>query len=205
MALFGKKKKPVDSAAESTAEGAEQAPEHGPFDSLTKDTEKGYIDFGPIRVPQVTGMQLVPTVAPGTKTIVSLGLIFGTSRLELRAFASPTSGGSWEKVQEQLENTLVEQKNSVKYRHGRWGKQMLISGPSTGDSHVRVVGVDGRRWFLRVDIMGAAATDSEAFEQAREIIDALVVHRDDEPRPPLSIMPLTLPAGMIRVETPPHV
>lgn len=205
MALFGKNKKLRNSATESTVEDTEQAPDHGPFDSSEKDTEKGYIDFGPIRVPQVTGMQLVPTVAPGTKTIVSLGLIFGTSRLELRVFASPKSGGSWMRVQEQLENTLVNQKNTVKYRSGRWGKQMLVSGPSTGDSQVRIVGVDGRRWFLRIDVMGAAATDPAAFEQARDIIDALVVHRDDEPRPPLSIMPMSLPAGMIRVETPPNV
>ncbi|MDO5720084.1 MAG: DUF3710 domain-containing protein [Actinomycetaceae bacterium] len=205
MALFGRNRNHRESAVDTSPEPEVQIPEHGPYDSLEKETEKGYIDFGPIRVPQVTGMQLVPTVAPGTKTIVSLGLIIGTSRLELRVFASPKSGGSWKRVQEQLETSLTKQKNTVTYRQGRWGKQMLVSGPSTGGSQVRIIGLDGRRWFLRVDVMGAAAADSDAFEQAREIIDALVVHRDDQPRPPLSTIPMTLPAGMIQVETPPNV
>ena len=59
---------------------------------------------------------------------------------------------------------------------------------------VRFIGIDGPRWFLRAVISGPAAVDREKAGLMYALIKATVVHRDDVPREPRSLLPLELPS-----------
>jgi hypothetical protein len=72
-------------------------------------------------------------------------------------------------------------------------KVPVQSGGAFGDRHVRFVGIDGPRWFLRAVIAGKAATDPEAADIIHTMIRRVVVVRGNTPLPPRDLLPLRVP------------
>lgn len=211
MALFGRKKKnkvnavepdnvePENVETESDQQSESDAHVHGPFDISERDVSKGYLDLGPLKLPAIAGIQLQPMFGADKKTIVRMSIVVGNSALQTFVAAAPKSGGAWEQIISGTTESFEAQGGKVTPNDGPWGKELLVQLPvkspdgRQGVAATRIVGVEGDRWVLRIDIVGGAVTDQKAFNAVAMIINNLVVERDDEPRPPLSIIPFTIP------------
>ncbi|MDO5048440.1 MAG: DUF3710 domain-containing protein [Actinomycetaceae bacterium] len=222
MGLFGRKKRhedePVTSgetegsggtgvqdADSSQSEGSARAVPGGPYDISERDASKGYIDLGPLKVPAIAGLQLQPQLGADKKSIVRLNIVVGNSVLQVLVAAGPKSGGGWKKILEGTRESFEKQGAEVDYNeNGPWGEEILAKVPvKTSDGRAaiaptRIVGMDGKRWVLRVDIIGAAVVEQKAFQAVASVISNLVVERDNEPRPPLSVIPMTIPDSIVQ-------
>lgn len=220
MALFRRKKKnqedeatttpesgaqPSTSQQDEAAEAESAEPKHGPYDSSERDASKGYIDLGPLKVPAIAGLQLQPQFAPDKKSINRLNIVVGNSVLQILVAAGPKSGGGWKQILTGTEESFKKQGAEVTHNeNGPWGEELLVKVPvKTADGRPavapsRIIGMDGDRWILRVDIIGGAVVDEKAFQAVATIINNLIVERDSAPRPPLSIIPMTIPEDLIQ-------
>ncbi|MDO5034971.1 MAG: DUF3710 domain-containing protein [Actinomycetaceae bacterium] len=211
MGLFGRKKK--ETSAEVGAEETKPevkdvveeapAPSHGPFDISQRDVSKGYLDLGPLKLPAIAGIQIQPLFAPDKKTIMRLNIVVGNSVLQTIVAAAPKSGGAWKQILDGTQKSFEAQGGQViRNENGPWGEELLVQMPvktpegQDAIAPTRIVGVEGNRWVLRIDIVGGAVVDQKAFEAVAALINLMVVERDSEPRPPLSIIPFVIPAEL---------
>ncbi|MDO5721233.1 MAG: DUF3710 domain-containing protein [Actinomycetaceae bacterium] len=175
----------------------------GPYDASQRDTSQGYLDFGALYLPSVPGVQIQPEFGADGSSINRLGVVVGSSRLNIMVAASPTTGGSWDRVRQKTLESVANEGVKAREVKGRWGTEIqAASSGTTPDGRkvknfIRIVGVEGPRWVLRIDIQGPAAVEEAAFNQVSEIIDNIVVYRDKSPRPPESVIALTLPQELI--------
>lgn len=74
-----------------------------------------------------------------------------------------------------------------------WGTE-LVGTMKAGT--MRVVGVDGPRWMLRMTLAGPADKADQLAELAYEVISRTFVYRGDDPLPAGQALPVTIPAAM---------
>nr|WP_300338467.1 DUF3710 domain-containing protein [Actinomyces sp.] len=190
---------PEQPSREAEQDQAQEAA-RGPWDVAdAPDRAGGRIDLGALRVPAVDGMQLRldspgEGQAPGAVVVVLAG-----SALELRAFAAPRSEGVWDELRADITEELGRSQATYRIEQGPHGPEVLAQVPTQGPegrtvtAPVRLIGVDGPRWFLRGVLQGPAATDEQAAVRLREVLDDVVVVRDGQARPPREILPLHVP------------
>lgn len=177
--------------------------DYGPYDASEKDTDTGYLDFGAVRIPAIEGIQIQPEISPDGSTVRGLNIVVGASVVRVMVFSAPKTGGSWEELRAQTWAALEEQNAKIRERNGRWGTEIHanVAGQLPDGRKVsfntRVVGVEGPRWLLRADIQGPAATEEVAFKQVSEVIDRLVIFRDQSPYPPHTGLPLRIPEDLL--------
>jgi hypothetical protein len=208
---FGRKKaapQPVvpqvpEAVEEARSEAAESgfAPEltGGPFnvDDVDKEILEGdsRLDLGSVNVPIPPGGQLQVEMAPdGSPQAVHLMLPSG--RVTVAAYAAPKSPGTWESVIGDLSNSMEAQSAQLSLEAGPWGNELVAL---TQQAELRFIGVDGYRWMIRLVAAGPAgssAADSELTAASRAILGATVVRRGNDPHPPKSPLPITLPPPM---------
>lgn len=182
---------------------------HGPYDAAEVDTSD-HLDFGSLKVPPQTGIQfrLIGQTAASGSVASRLELRVGSSALHVMVIATPRSGGAWDEIRPQLLADLAAQEAKTREAKGRWGQEIQASVTTTapngakGQIFTRLIGVEGPRWLLRIDLIGPAAVDQEQFKPVAELIDNLVVFRDDVPRPPLTPIPITLPGTLTQTTQP---
>lgn len=188
-----------DGAASGEQDG-EWAGEPGPRDFDEVDTSEGYVDLGSLLVPVIHGMQLQAKVAPDGRTVQQVIIVAGTSGLQVTVAAAPKSGGVWEEVRSDIRADLERHKASVGERRTRYGTELEARYPVTmpdGSQAVtpmRIIGREGPRWFARIDMLGRATADEQEGRRLERVIDRLVIHRDERPRPRLELLPLHVPA-----------
>lgn len=177
--------------------------EYGPWDASEKSTDEGYLDFGALRVPAIEGIQIQPDLSPDGKSVHGLNVVVGSSVVRLIVFSAPKSGDSWDELRTKTMAALTEQKAKIRERKGRWGTEIhaVVAGQLPDGRaftfNTRVFGIQGPRWILRGDIQGPAASEEEAFKQVSQVIDQLVVFRDQSPYPPHTSLPLTIPQDLL--------
>ncbi|GAB3844523.1 DUF3710 domain-containing protein [Nesterenkonia populi] len=192
--------------------GAERAQavlsERTPRDISDLASTKGYINFGSLLVPGVKNQQVRLDIDQKSKKVVSLTIRIGDASLQVQAFSAPKSGGTWDDVRSQIEESVVKQKGRAKHIDGPFGKELHARVPTTlkdgrqGWRAARFIGFEGRRWFLRGVIGGKGAIDRKAAAGAETLFSHLVVSRGDEPLPPRELLPLKPPEGAKRVSVP---
>ncbi|WP_146341737.1 DUF3710 domain-containing protein [Nesterenkonia sp. NBAIMH1] len=193
-------------------EGAQRAAsilsERTPRDVSDLTSTKGYINFGSLLVPGVKNQQVRLDIDQKSKKIVSLTIRIGEASLQVQAFSAPKSGGTWDHVRSQIEESVVKQKGRAKHVDGPFGKELHARVPTTlkdgrqGWRAARFIGFEGRRWFLRGVIGGKGAIDRKAAAGVETLFSHLVVNRGDEPLPPRELLPLNPPEGAKRVRVP---
>lgn len=196
-------------AEELPAEAAEPA-EAGavPQDFSDIDSKKGYLDFGAVLVPAAKDQKVRLDIDQKSKRVVSLTIAVGKSSIQLQPFSAPKSGGIWEDVRGQIEESVVKQKGRVKQVDGRFGKELHARVPTVlkdgrnGWRAARFIGFEGNRWFLRGVIGGRGAIDRSAAQGVEDLFAQIVVVRGDEPLPPRELLRLSPPAGAKRVVVP---
>lgn len=69
---------------------------------------------------------------------------------------------------------------TVEVGRGPWGDEVLAEA---GDGAMRIIGVDGPRWMLRLTLAGPASSRDALAELAREVLARTFVVRGTEPIP----------------------
>lgn len=180
----------------------------GPFDLSELSEPVALVDFGSIKLPPASNVDLRLEIEEGTNRVVAVAIDCMESTLQLQAFAAPKSEGVWQDVRGQLALSIKEQGGVVEERLGSFGPELLAKlpitdehGASQGHRTARFVGVDGPRWFLRGLIGGAAINDPAAASVIEGIFRSAVVDRGSDPIPPRDLLPLAVPPGVV---TPPR-
>ena len=177
----------------------------GPRDASEVDTSTGFVDLGSLRLPAIPGMQLRTQLAKDGRTVLRALVVLGSSGVQVSLAAAPRSGGVWDELREQIRAGMEADGATVRDVRGRYGDELLadllVSLPDGGraTSRMRVIGREGPRWFARIDVLGPAAQSEEAGRAVEQVIDRMVVVRDDAPRARLDLLPLHVPEGAVEV------
>ncbi|WP_158288640.1 DUF3710 domain-containing protein [Ornithinimicrobium flavum] len=175
--------------------------EDGPYDVSEWRDVDGRLDLGALRLPVAKGMQLRLDLEQGSGRVIGATLGFGASQAQVQVFAAPRTVGLWDELRQEIARGLVDAGGAAETVDGLLGKELRARMPGQApDGRVafqpaRFLGVDGPRWFLRVVVNGAAATDDQQLRGILQVVRRIVVRRGDEPRPPREILTLTPPKG----------
>lgn len=195
-------------AAAAPAEAPAEEAGSGPYDSAEIESRKGYIDFGSVLIPGGKDQKVRLDIDQKTKRVVALTISVGQASVQVQPFSAPKSGGTWDEVREQIEESVVKQKGKVKESDGRFGKELVARVPTTlkdgrsGWRVARFIGFEGNRWFLRGVVGGRGAIDRSAAKEAEDLFSKIVVVRGDDPMPPRELLQLRPPEGAKRVVLP---
>lgn len=195
-------------AEDSVADSAEEETSSGPYDVSEIESRKGYIDFGSVLIPGGKDQKVRMDIDQKTKRVVALTISVGQASVQLQPFSAPKSGGTWDEVRQQIQESVVKQKGKVKEAEGRFGKELVARVPTTlkdgrsGWRVARFIGFEGNRWFLRGVVGGRGAIDRSAAKEVEDLFSRIVVVRGDDPMPPRELLQLRPPEGAKRVTVP---
>ena len=221
---FGKKKRQSEEALEASAEENEEAVDaaenvdeaqegvalpkpsaeyegrgdkHGPWDVEDENVPDydEYLDMGSYYLPFLKGIELRVKANRATQQVLGTTITYGSSSVEIEAFAAPKTLGLWDDVRADL----IEANKDAKEVEGVFGTELALPVTVKGGRKVltRIVGVDGPRWMLRGIFSGKAATDPEG-EEAKalnQFFAAIVVERGDDPLAPRDLIPMHPPVA----------
>lgn len=190
------------------AEGVSRDAGSGPYDVSEIESRRGYIDFGALLIPGGKDQKVRLDIDQKTKRVVALTISAGQASVQVQPFSAPKSGGTWDEVRQQIEESVVKQKGKVKETDGRFGKELVTRVPTTlkdgrsGWRVARFIGFEGDRWFLRGVVGGRGAIDRAAAAEVEDLFSRLVVVRGEDPMPPRELLQLRPPEGAKRVAVP---
>ena len=221
---FGKKKRQSEEALEASAEENEEAVDaaenvdeaqegvalpkpsaeyegrgdkHGPWDVEDENVPDydEYLDMGSYYLPFLKGTELRVKANRATQQVLGTTITYGSSSVEIEAFAAPKTLGLWDDVRADL----IEANKDAKEVEGVFGTELALPVTVKGGRKVltRIVGVDGPRWMLRGIFSGKAATDPEG-EEAKalnQFFADIVVERGDDPLAPRDLIPMHPPVA----------
>ena len=221
---FGKKKRQSEEALEASAEENEEAVDaaenvdeaqegvalpkpsaeyegrgdkHGPWDVEDENVPDydEYLDMGSYYLPFLKGIELRVKANRATQQVLGTTITYGSSSVEIEAFAAPKTLGLWDDVRADL----IEANKDAKEVEGVFGTELALPVTVKGGRKVltRIVGVDGPRWLLRGIFSGKAATDPEG-EEAKalnQFFADIVVERGDDPLAPRDLIPMHPPVA----------
>ena len=218
---FGKKKHRDEDVADQTAETAETAAEgaeasaepaypteavaayegrgeeYGPWDVNDEDVPDydDYLDLGAYYRPFLMGIQLRVKASRATQQVLGTTITYGSSSLEIEAFAAPKTLGLWDDVRADL----LKANANAREESGVFGTEVKLPVSIKGGKTVntRIVGVDGPRWMLRGIFSGKAATDAADQETValNKFFADIVVERGEEPLAPRDLIPMHPPVA----------
>ena len=154
-----------------------------------------YLDMGSYYLPFLKGIELRVKANRATQQVLGTTITYGSSSVEIEAFAAPKTLGLWDDVRADL----IEANKDAKEVEGVFGTELALPVTVKGGRKVltRIVGVDGPRWMLRGIFSGKAATDPEG-EEAKalnQFFADIVVERGDDPLAPRDLIPMHPPVA----------
>lgn len=171
--------------------------ERGPWDIDDENAPDydEYLDFGAFYLPFLQGIALRVKKNRQSGDVLGATVTYGSSSVEIEAFAAPKTFGIWDDVREEL----LAQNQQATVIDGYFGKEIMLPvkvGEKTVDT--RIVGVDGPRWMLRGVFSGASVQQQELSdnEEARVLnnwFSQIVVDRGEEPLAPRDLIPMHNP------------
>lgn len=182
---------------EPSAEYEGRGDEHGPWDVEDENVPDydEYLDMGSYYLPFLKGIELRVKANRATQQVLGTTITYGSSSVEIEAFAAPKTFGLWDDVRADL----IEANKDAKEVEGVFGTELALPVTVKGGRKVltRIVGVDGPRWMLRGIFSGKAATDPEG-EEAKalnQFFADIVVERGDDPLAPRDLIPMHPPVA----------
>lgn len=182
---------------ESSAEYEGRGDERGPWDVEDENVPDydEYLDMGSYYLPFLKGIELRVKANRATQQVLGTTITYGSSSVEIEAFAAPKTLGLWDDVRADL----IEANKDAKEVEGVFGAELALPVTVKGGRKVltRIVGVDGPRWMLRGIFSGKAATDPEG-EEAKalnQFFADIVVERGDDPLAPRDLIPMHPPVA----------
>ena len=181
----------------ASAEYEGRGDEHGPWDVEDENVPDydEYLDMGSYYLPFLKGIELRVKANRATQQVLGTTITYGSSSVEIEAFAAPKTLGLWDDVRADL----IEANKDAKEVEGVFGTELALPVTVKGGRKVltRIVGVDGPRWMLRGIFSGKAATDPEG-EEAKALNQFFadnVVERGDDPLAPRDLIPMHPPVA----------
>lgn len=196
--------------AASTEEDADVLPvaEHdavngdtGPFDGDSVNIEEfdftdfsvGVLNLGSMKIPLPKESQV--QVEMGEKGPRMLHIVTRVGRITPVAFAAPTQGGQWETASVEIRDGMARDGlDDAGFMSGPWGREVV---GSRGDNVMRVIGIDGPRWMLRMTLAAPADKAEELAEIARGVAARTFVYRGDKPMLAGNSLPVALPSQLV--------
>lgn len=184
----------ADAALQST-------PDTGPFDGDSVDIEEfdfsdfstGILNLGSMKIPLPKESQV--QVEMGEKGPRMLHIVTRVGRITPVAFAAPTHGGQWEEASQEIHDDMQRDGlDDVRFLDGPWGREVYAT---KGANAMRVIGVDGPRWMLRLTLAAPQAKADELAEIARGVAARTFVYRGDAPVLAGNSLPVALPAPLV--------
>ena len=166
----------------------------GPWDV---DDEEGpdydeYLDLGAFYLPFLQGIELRVKAKKASKQVIGCIITFGSSSLEIEAFAAPKTLGLWDDIREDL----LAANPKASEQPGVFGSEILLPVSLSNGKKLttRVVGVDSPRWMLRGIFSGAAAKPgNKEYDALDGFFSKVVVSRGEEPLAPRDLIPMHPP------------
>ena len=125
--------------------------ERGPWDVDDEDVPDydDYLDLGSYYLPFLQGIDLRVKANRATQQVLGSTITYGSSSLEIEAFAAPKTMGLWDDVRADL----IEANKAASEVDGVFGTELSLPVVVKGGRKVltRIVGVDGPRWMLRIE------------------------------------------------------
>ncbi|GGM23348.1 DUF3710 domain-containing protein [Promicromonospora citrea] len=183
----------------ASVEAEQQKRSHGPFDRSQVEEMGPRVDLGAIWLPVMPGLELRMEIDKKTQKVTGVTAALEGSNLQVQAFAAPRTEGIWDEIRHEIADSVSKQGGVVDDVPGVFGRELLVRMPVKGPDGqpaqrpARFIGVDGPRWFVRGVLAGRAALDPEAAKALESVFANIVVVRDQSPRPPRDLLPLTLP------------
>ncbi|MCI2175057.1 MAG: DUF3710 domain-containing protein [Bifidobacterium thermacidophilum] len=186
----------ADYPTEASEEYEGRGEDWGPWDvrdEYVPDYDE-YLDLGAYYIPFMKGIELRIKAARANKAVLGATITYGTSSLEVEAFAAPKTLGLWDDVRADL---LDSKSDVAKEVPGVFGMELILPVPIKEGkmATTRIVGVDGPRWMLRGIFSGKAATDpdDEETQALNRFFSQIVVERGEEPLAPRDLIPMHPP------------
>ena len=174
----------------------------GPLDISAVRELKPMHDFGSLRVPNRTDVEIRIEVEQSSQIATAVIVDVANSSVRIQPFAAARNEQLWPEIRLTLIDSLLSQGGKYQEQIGSFGQELLAELPNVDENnatvsrrHLRFLGFDGPRWFLRVEISGAALTDPVAAGYVDEVIRGLVVNRGETAMPPRDFLPITVPSG----------
>lgn len=168
----------------------------GPFDAGSvniqdfdfSDFSKGVLDLGSIQVPLPQNSEV--QVEMGEQGPRMLHVVTQFGRITPVAFAAPTSAGQWREATKEIAEGMRRDGLIVHVEKGPWGREVV---GEANDRKIRIAGVDGPRWMLRMTMISPSDRADDMRDLGREVIARTFVNRGDAPILAGSPLPVALP------------
>lgn len=205
MALFSRRKKSAPAVEpQETVETAAEPVTTGPFDINDVETVEGMHNFGVLNLPMEPGVRVQFTINKRTRAAMGALAQLAGSSISINVYAAPKSAGLWPDIRDELAESITKGGGTANFREGPFGPEVEAMIPKKEVNevrHVRYVGVDGPRWFLRAALEGEAVTNADTRELAYDYLRKVVVDRGNDPYPVRDQLELTMPdSAKARVE-----
>jgi hypothetical protein len=176
---------------------AEDDDRTGPWDAGESYPEVERFDLGAVKLPVVEGSEIQVRIEDDT--VVAATVLHGESGLEIMVLAAPKTAGLWDDLRGEMIKGLKESGGKVAPVSGTFGRELVaevpVEGPDgrQGTQHMRFVGIDGPRWFLRGAFSGRAVDEPKHAAPLEEVLRGVVVDRGAQAMAPRELVPLELP------------
>lgn len=170
----------------------------GPFDGDKvnfkdfdfSDFSAGVLNLGSLLVPLPKGSEVQVEMGPeGPKM---LHILTPHGRVTPVAFAAPASAGQWKEATKDIIQGMRRDGLDVTIERGPWGRE-LVGTMENGGGVVRIIGVDGPRWMLRMTMAAPKESADEMAKVVREITARTFVNRGSQPILAGNSLPVALP------------
>lgn len=152
------------------------------------DFSKGTLDLGSLKIPLPKDSEV--QVEMGEQGPRMLHVVTRYGRITPVAFAGRSSAGQWREATKEIAEGMRKDGLTVRVEQGPWGREVV---GEANDRQIRIAGVDGPRWMLRMTMISPADRSEEMKELGREVIARTFVNRGDAPILAGSPLPVALP------------
>lgn len=178
---------PVHDAVHGTT-GPYDAGEVSMDDFDFTDFAKGTLDLGSLQIPLPLDSEV--QVEMGDQGPRMLHIVTRYGRVTPVAFAGRSSAGQWREATKEIAEGMRKDGLAVHVEMGPWGREVV---GEANDRVIRIAGVDGPRWMLRMTMISPAERADDMRELGHEIIARTFVNRGDAPILAGSPLPVALP------------
>lgn len=155
------------------------------------DFAKGGLDLGSILVPVPHDGEV--QVAMGENGPQMIHIHTPAGRMTPVAFAAPRQGNLWEESMPEVIQGMTQDGLKVTQVEGPWGEEVVAEA---GGGTMRVIGVQGNRWMMRMTLASTTDNAEKLAAQAREVLARSFVNRGNDPIPAGNVLPVTIPQAM---------
>lgn len=186
--------------APSEPEAASVEGTSGPFDGDSVDIEEfnfsdfasGVLDLGSLKIPLPKGSQV--QVEMGEQGPKMLHIVTTAGRITPVAFAAPNSAGQWETASDEIAEGMTADGMPATFEQGPWGREVVGKGEK---NTIRIIGVEGPRWMLRLTLATPNEKADEIIELGRAVAARVFVYRGAEPILAGNSLPVVLPPELV--------